>query len=333
MEGRIKLTISSSNTVSKTIKVINEQYDLWSCKASHFDLSGSTTACPMNIPFSTVLPTTFKFKDGDREFPLPPSYEVNFTGMPGLYAKCTYAICGIVKIHGLLWDHKKIVSTPFIYRPRTHPRQPIVTTSFLSSVKSLPEEWFQATSLLKPRPGTNPSLGSLNVNFFLPAVRTFGLRDSIPYHIQISGSISSLKEFHSNVQYNLDSESLSSSPLRSRSNNLTLTMSVSLRRQVRVDVKSQSVRKGSLIGTGTLNAVAPPIELDLTLHSLQEMTLDWEGTVRCRPEICVGHFDARNLSATDFLMFSIQPKTTHRVFDPLQIIVPISLVTDTWVEH
>lgn len=55
-------------------------------------------------------------------------------------------------------------------------------------------------------------------------------------------------------------------------------MSVSLRRQVRVDVKSQSVRKGSLIGTGTLNAVAPPIELDLTLHSLQEMTLDWEGT-------------------------------------------------------
>lgn len=36
------------------------------------------------------------------------------------------------------------VSTPFIYRPRTHPRQPIVTTSFLSSVKSLPEEWFQA---------------------------------------------------------------------------------------------------------------------------------------------------------------------------------------------
>lgn len=75
VEGRIKLNISGTNAVSKTVKTVDEQYELWSCHSPN--ASGSST-CPRTIPFSAVVPPTFK--DGDREFPLPPSYEVNFTG-------------------------------------------------------------------------------------------------------------------------------------------------------------------------------------------------------------------------------------------------------------
>ncbi|KAE9389391.1 hypothetical protein BT96DRAFT_890101 [Gymnopus androsaceus JB14] len=320
VEGRIKLNISGSNAVSKTVKTVDEQYELWSCHAPN---SSNPATCSRIIPFSTVLPPTFK--DGDREFPLPPSYEVNFTGIPGLYIKCTYAIRAIVKMHGSFWDRKKTVSTPFIYRPRKRPPQPVIPTGFISTVKSSPEEWFQSVSVLQSRPSTK--LESIHASFFVPAVRSFGLRDSIPYHIQLSGSIASLKEFYSHVQLEPSTSS------GRRSNNLTLTMTVSLRRQVRAEMKSQAVWKSSLIGSGTLTALPPSMEIDPCLsQSSQEMTLDWEGHVQCRDDIRVGHFDAGKIAVADFLVFSVLSKPNQAAFNSLRIVVPVSLVTDTWVE-
>lgn len=178
-------------------------------------------------------------------------------------------------------------------------------------------------------------------------MRSFGLRDTIPYHIQLTGPISSLKKFYSCVQY----EPEPSSP-RSQS---TLTMSVSLCRQVRVEVKGQAVWKSSIIGSGTLTALPPSVELDPRLsHSAHEMALDWEGEIRCRDDIRVGHFDAGKIAMSvrvlipyminmqgannyfrcqDFLVFSVVPKPTMGAFNSLRMIVPILLVTDTWVEH
>ncbi|KAF8823180.1 hypothetical protein HHX47_DHR10000253 [Lentinula edodes] len=319
VEGRIKLNISGANAASKTVKTVDEQYELWSCQTPNSSISST---CPRLIPFSTILPPTFK--DGNHEYPLPPSYEVNFTGIPGLYAKCTYTIRAIVKTHGSFWDHKQTVSTPFIYRPRKRPPQPTVASEFFSSIKVSPEEWFQTTSVLQARPRTK--LEPINVSIFLPAVRSFGLRDTIPYHIQLSGPISSLKKFYSCVQY----EPEPPSP-RSQS---TLTMSVSLCRQVRVEVKGQAVWKSSIIGSGTLTALPPSVELDPRLsHSAHEMALDWEGEIRCRDDIRVGHFDAGKIAMSDFLVFSVVPKPTMGAFNSLRMIVPILLVTDTWVEH
>ncbi|KIK69538.1 hypothetical protein GYMLUDRAFT_79671 [Collybiopsis luxurians FD-317 M1] len=325
VEGRIKLHISGSNAVSKTVRTVDDHYKLWS---SHAPNSSLSVACPRSIPFSAILPPTFK--DGDREFPLPPSYE--YAGIPGLYAKCIYAIRTIVKMRGPFWDHKKTVSTPFIYRPRKRPPQPVIPAGFLSTVKVSPEEWFQTTSVLEARPSTK--LQSINASFFVPAVRSFGLRDRIPYHIQLSGPIPSLKEFYSHAQYEPDASSLSFLSPRSRSNNLLLTVSVSLRRQVRVDVKGQSVWKTSLIGSGTLTALPPSIDLDSSLDSSsQEMSLDWEGHIQCREEIHVGHFDAGKISTIDFLVFSITSKPNQAAFRSLHMIIPVNLVTDTWVEH
>ena len=42
---------------------------------------------------------------------------------------------------------------PFVYRPRARPRQPMLSSPFpfLSTVKSLPEEWFQITTTMSPK--------------------------------------------------------------------------------------------------------------------------------------------------------------------------------------
>ena len=42
---------------------------------------------------------------------------------------------------------------PFVYQPRTRPQQPILSSPFpfLSTVKSLPEEWLQITTTIRPK--------------------------------------------------------------------------------------------------------------------------------------------------------------------------------------
>lgn len=76
-------------------------------------------------------------------------------------------------------------------------------------------------------------------------------------------------------------------------------MTVSLRRQVRAEMKGQAVWKSSLIGSGTITALPPSIEIDPCLsQTSQEMTLDWEGKVQSRDDIRVGHFDAGKISVS-----------------------------------
>jgi len=132
----------------KSVKLMSDYSTLWK-KAK----DGNT--CPSLIPFSCVLPATFD--SGDRKPPLPPSYGSRSTGSPSLLVRSQYSINVYVErirhpIVGFLTATKHI-TIPFNYYPRTRAHRPIVASPcFFSTVKTSPEEWYQAFSEMKTRP-------------------------------------------------------------------------------------------------------------------------------------------------------------------------------------
>ncbi|EEB92450.1 hypothetical protein MPER_09038, partial [Moniliophthora perniciosa FA553] len=80
------------------------------------------------------------------------------------------------------------------------PLQPVLNgQTFLSTVKALPEEWYQSSSVLKPQSAFQNVVRPVDVHFFVPVVRVFGIRDTIPVHIRFCGPLSSLRVAHSHL--------------------------------------------------------------------------------------------------------------------------------------
>ncbi|KAK7449658.1 hypothetical protein VKT23_013132 [Stygiomarasmius scandens] len=323
--GRLRLGLTGSNAASRTIKTVDEKIILWSF---HSPLDGP---CPSSIPFSVVFPATFK--DGRNSFSLPPSYEASYNGIPGMSAKSEYSLKVVVKTSKTLWTHHKTVTVPLNYRPRKRPSQPITPPdyAFFSSVKTCPEEWFQTSAAVR---SNRSNLKPLQTHFFLPAVRVFALSDTIPFHIQLTGQISSLQALLSHLKTeNVPDPTELFRPRDSKA----MTMSVTVHRQVSVRVNDQLAWQNSVIGKGTIRAVPPPFDSsfvsDSNLDVDSEEYLDWEGEIKIHDNVKVGQFDAGGVSVRDFIIFSIAGLSNYVTdFTALRNAVPIALVTDTWTE-
>lgn len=152
------------------MKTVDESKILWTYDPSR------NQPCPSSIPFSFTLPSNFQ--NGDRTYPIPPSYDAAFPGVPGLYVTCSYTVTITVvkarqRLSGLWTKSKRSVffsmffnshnsdihsSIPIRinYHPRTRPHRPIISLpGFFGSVKTSPEEWHQCMSLMKIRPGAH----------------------------------------------------------------------------------------------------------------------------------------------------------------------------------
>ncbi|KAF8206962.1 hypothetical protein K438DRAFT_417960 [Mycena galopus ATCC 62051] len=142
LEGRLEITTTESGAI--TNKVFKNTYSLWS--------SLSSSACPGTIDFACEFPTTFQHEGFN--YPLPPAYVARFPGFPSLFVKCTYSLTiSIVKdrILGFL-PQTKIIYIPIEYNPQTSPARAIPPfASFLSSVKTMPEEWHQSSFVMNTR--------------------------------------------------------------------------------------------------------------------------------------------------------------------------------------
>lgn len=118
------------------------------------------------FPFEFVLPEVIL--DSGQPRALPPTYNLR-SDLSGLRAQCNYVMKVIVTRKGCklgLWKPpKKCVGAlsdsifltaccrltfPFTHRFQCRPPQPILPSPFpfLSTIKSLPEEWFQVTSTM-----------------------------------------------------------------------------------------------------------------------------------------------------------------------------------------
>ncbi|KAJ3800242.1 hypothetical protein GGU11DRAFT_424738 [Lentinula aff. detonsa] len=358
IEGKLKLNVSGHNSVSTSIKIVDESYELWSKKRD-----GGT--CPGEIDFATVLPTTFL--EQKKEYPLPPSHKITLSGLPGLHSECSYTMKLIMVVRSPLWNKTKLFCIPFKYRPRERPSIPLFSYSdvqsgcglFLETIKSAPEIWFEKSSTLRTRPSLR--LAPIEVQLFIPSDRKFGLADVVPFHIQLTGPMSSLQELCSHLITEQVNDLTSVVPLNSPpahtlsgitkpNSKRFISLTVTLNRQVCVDVKDQAVWRNFVIGEGRVHPNPPSFKsvARKSESASQDMLgsgngtddkmgfLDGPGDIRCSPEVEHGSFDIGKMKVQDFLVLQIAPvnssDNSRSPFFPLKIAIPISLVSESWSE-
>lgn len=291
--------------------------------------------CPSMFPFEFVLPEVFI--DNVQRRALPPTYNLH-SDFSGTSAQCNYLLRVIVKRKGgklALWKPPKKLTIPFTYRPQFRPPQPILPSPFpfLSTIKSLPEEWFQVTSTMAVK--SRSDIEPIDCHLFIPVVQTFALTDTIPFYLQLIAPPKSLQAFlyptvpsHSKLKRSKSIAVDAAAPP---------TVRVYLMRQVTVVLKGlHSIRK-STIGEGTLRSLPPGAPMAPLLRSqpldVGLSTLDYEGEVRANSDVTVGHFALSRVQVRDFMaVFLAPPNQYTSPLNPLQHLHPIRLVTDSFAD-
>ncbi|KAF7335817.1 hypothetical protein MVEN_02237700 [Mycena venus] len=312
LEGRLEMTTTESG--AQTTKVLKNTYCLWSS-------SSSSSVCPGTLEIACDFPATFQYQDCD--YPLPPSYIARFPGFPSLFAKCTYSLTiTITKDRRLsILSKTKLIYVPIEYNPQTIPARGIPQTPcFLSSIKTMPEEWHQSSFVMKSR--SNSDLAPHTM-----PVKVFGLSDAIPLHLQLSAPLSSLRE--------LVLPSSPSSPGGSDRG----PVRVYLTRMVSFEYRGKSTWRVHRIGEGSFRPLPPVVDFDCDCRlgpacdscNSSVVILDWDGEVKCDSSVTVGGFQAAGLTVKDFITIEIvPPKAGASLLLSIQHAIPIRLVTETF---
>ncbi|KAI9465384.1 hypothetical protein BJY52DRAFT_1243651 [Lactarius psammicola] len=327
VEGRLHLADPHGSSVDTTF--VNMFYPV-----GGIDGSG---VCPSIFPFEFVLPEAFT--DNGQRRALPPTYNLR-SDLSGVRAQCNYVMKVIVKRKGgklALWKPQKKLTIPFTYRSRFRPPQPILPSPFpfLSTIKSLPEEWFQVTSTMAVKPHSD--IEPIDCHLFIPVVQTYALTDTIPFYLQLIAPPKSLQAFlyptipnHAKLKRSKSNaaEAATSPP----------TVRVYLMRQVTVVLKGQHSIRKCTIGEGTLRSLPPGAPMAPPLLRSQPLdaglsTLDYEGEVRANSDVTVGQFVLSRVQVRDFMTVYLAPPNQYTSpLNPLQHSHPIRLVTDSFAD-
>ncbi|PBK97374.1 hypothetical protein ARMGADRAFT_1026912 [Armillaria gallica] len=283
IEGRLDMITSEGG--ARSLVTVDDTETLW-----RFDRTENET-CPSSLSFSRTFPSTFK--DSDKSYPIPPSYRASFSGSPGIHVTSSYTL--VVQVTSI--RHPKF---GFFAKTKT--------------VKSSPEEWTQSLMTMKTK--SRATIEPIESNLFIPSVQIFSFSDIIPFHVQLSGPLSSLRQLFPQVPSSSSSQQQSS-------------VTVTMLRQIAVDVRGTRSWKNTTIGEGKIRPV-PPASYSQS-GSSQEESLDWEGEVQCLPSVNVGGFSAAGTAVKDFIVVTMTPPTDSPFLSTINSI-PIRLVTDTWID-
>ncbi|KAF7303631.1 hypothetical protein MIND_00592400 [Mycena indigotica] len=310
VKGKMDFMISEGGSMST--KLFNDSFTLWSSQKA------STSVSPSAVPFS--VPIRGKFEDENLvAHPLPPSYEIPWTTVPGLYFKSSYSISVTItrsrsrKLQFL--NKSRTITIPFEYVPRLRPWRPIQPFSDLrADVKAMPEEFRQLSWEVSPRPKSTAL--PLDLHLFLPAVEIFGLDDTIPFHVQLSGSVSALQHF-------VSPHSTHSAATKTQRKE---GLSVSLVRQVAIEINGRRASRAFTLASAAL-VLQPP-----SYDSLP--SLDFSGSLRPHQSTQTGMFDIGAVRVHDFVVVELWPidlDTLHG-YQTLRYSHAVKLVTDSWVD-
>ncbi|KAF9533074.1 hypothetical protein CPB83DRAFT_845774 [Crepidotus variabilis] len=328
VEGKIQTTFSEAG--GGTLKIFKDRYTLWSRSPLAHDIF------PSSLPFAFILPTTFKH--GDEETPLPASYHAHFIDAPTLLATSIYQVQFIVtrSRHQKLemWHKHKHITIPFRYYPRTRAPRPILPMPcFFSSIKTSPEEWYQAETSLKMR--ADSKIDPIHCHFFIPAGRVYSVLDTIPFHVQLSGNVSALRDLLAGPLLDrVTSADTTHSNVPPKRPTAKPLLQVKLMRRLTVNVRGTKYWRTSMLGEGSIASV-PPDESDCCedLSTCRAGHIDWEGEVRLKDQNAVGSFNVANVQVQDFIILSLTPpRDRSSPMLDLNMSVPIRLVTDSCSE-
>lgn len=181
-------------------------------------------------------------------------------------------------------------------------------------MKTSPEEWYQAVTSFKTKPNVqvdpihchvgSQRFSSLTVlsflQLFIPAGRVYSIRDTIPFHVQVSAETCQLTElFSSPFSNRLTSADVCNNRASPNLFAPKPLLRVYLIRQVMIDSKKLTSWRNTVLGEGTISPVPPAFSTcpcATTGPECQERHVDWEGEVRCRDDIDVGSFGVMHVS-------------------------------------
>lgn len=124
----------------------------------------------------------------------------------------------------------------------------------------------------------------------IPSVQTFCLSEHIPFHIQLCGCRDSLQHFYGSGQY-YESDPLPSGKKRRRQS--AASIRVYLARQIYLQVNGRQSWRTITVGEGALRAI-PPAESSNPGED-SEVSVDWEGEVRCKSDVTCASFNINHL--------------------------------------
>jgi len=279
--------------------------------------------CPSSLPFALNLPTTFNYED--KTYPLPPTFGVKLSGLPGFKAAIDYAVSAtVVKqqftapsrfVKSNILTSSTTVVTPFIYHPRTRPAAPL-PPPLIPSRRGFIEapNWACYTSEISAKgKDARPIITKLHV----PTSRIFCISQPIPFHVTFESSAQSLVNF------------LPYCPTVGYIKAKQATR-VQLMRQSTVDVRNTIVLgaktdiwRVDCIGDGSFR------------HAGDGPTWTaFSGEITINDSVKVPGFKASGLSVKDCILFSMTPPDPQRSpFIDLRQVIPVRLTTDAWTAN
>ncbi|KAF8158178.1 hypothetical protein B0H34DRAFT_707732 [Crassisporium funariophilum] len=279
--------------------------------------------CPSSLRFSIPLPHTFTYED--KTFPLPPSFDVKLSGLPGFIATIDYSVSAtIAKPHLVPQIRSKkfgihigssIVSTPFIYYPRSRPASAIPAPLVANATGFQPTpSWRVFESSMRSKSTTRDDI---TTKFYIPTSRMFYMSEPIPFHMTLEASAVSLAAF------------LPFMPTAHTSGPVKVTR-VQLMRQTTVDVRDTVVSgvktdiwRTDCIGEGTFN-----------LARDGPTSISFSGEIKIADNVKIPGFKAAGLSVKDCILLTVNPiDPGNAPFFDMRQVIPVRLSTDPWTPN
>lgn len=312
VEGRVDLAMARG-TKTQSVQTINSTTTLWKHKSTEHPAT-----CPQIVPFAYALPA--KYEDATGKHLLPPTFQLPHDEMADVFARSAYRLRVAVTRKPKIgpWPSTKYIFIPFEYRPQ-YSLQGWQSTSSdgscagsLCAIKSLPEEWYQSTTSIEvpsfPGQATGnkaePSLDPVHLNLLIPEPRTFALSASIPFHLQLSGRVDSLRALipaPSSVNGSRPSTSSYAPTSCFDLNSPSLqppapVLRVFLLRQVRVEIRGAVRAQNIVLGEAQLEPVPPchmPPDMYRPPQRCGQEYVGWTGRLKVgeAADVCAGPAD------------------------------------------